>query len=102
MNHPVGHISNYQINIFNFPHFFDNLHWKLILATFDPLATPLCGTPPHHPPCYLHTCFLYARSPKNVLHYQILSGFAIFKVNGWYVDFCSFGAILANFGWLVS
>ena len=33
-----------------------------------------------------------------MLHHQILSGFTIFKVNGWYVDFCNFGAILAHFG----
>ena len=33
-----------------------------------------------------------------MLYHQILSDFTIFKMNGWYVDFCYLGAILANFG----
>ena len=82
--------------------FFDHHHQDLNLATFDPLATPPCSTPPHHPPRYLHKCFLYPKSPKTVLHHQILTEFTIFKVYGWQVIFGYFGVFFPHFDQFVS
>ena len=36
-----------------------------------------------------------------MLHHQIAVGFIIFEVHVWYVSFCHFGVIWANFGRLV-
>ena len=44
--------------------------------------------------------FFVSNKPEKRASSPDFKWFYDFKVNGWYVDFCYFGAILANFGLL--